>query len=215
MVRSGKTTIIIDATPDFRQQMLREKVLAIDALLITHPHKDHLGGLDDTRAFQYFQSRPTRLFGNKLSLDGVRRELPYAFDGTDYPGVPSFDMNELDLSPFVIGDIPIIPVLVWHHKMPVYAYRFGDFTYITDANRIEETERQKIRGCKAFVVNALRREQHISHFSLPEAIQLVHELEVEQVYFTHISHQLGRHAEVNSELPANIQLAYDGLKLSV
>lgn len=213
LVQSKNTTIVIDATPDFRQQMLRENVMGIDAVLLTHPHKDHLGGLDDTRAFQFFQQRPTAIYGNKISLDGVRQELFYAFAEKKYPGVPVIDLHPIELTPFSIGDIPIIPIQVFHHKMPVYGYRFGPFTYITDANRIEESEKEKIRGSDVMVVNALRREPHISHFTLNEAIALAQELQIPQTYFTHASHQLGTHEEVNAELPSGIQMAYDGLTL--
>lgn len=213
LVQSETTTIVVDTTPDFRQQMLRENVHHLDAVLLTHIHKDHIGGLDDTRAYQFFQQSPTKIYGNKYSLEGVKREIPYAFDGTNYPGLPVFDLNEIDLTPFVIGDIPIVPILVWHHLMPVYGYRFGDFTYITDANRIDEVEKEKIRDCNTLVLNALRKKKHISHFSLPEAIKLSQELTVNKTYLTHISHQMGRHADITSELPENIALAYDGLQL--
>ncbi|MEO7310206.1 MAG: MBL fold metallo-hydrolase [Chitinophagaceae bacterium] len=215
IVRSETTTIIVDATPDFRQQMLKEKVLEIDAILITHPHKDHIGGLDDTKAYQYFQGRPTAIYGSKISIEGVKMELPYAFDGTDYPGIPSFDLHEIESAPFTIGDIHIVPVLAWHHRMPVHGYRFGNFTYITDANRIEESEKEKIFGSEILVLNTLRKEPHISHFTLQEAMDLSIELQVKRQYFTHVSHQLGRHGEINAELPDHMQLAYDGLELEV
>lgn len=213
LVQSETTTLVVDATPDFRQQMLNHKVMHLDAVLITHPHKDHVGGLDDTRAFQFFQKAPTQVYGSSLSLAGVKIELPYAFQDYSYPGVPVIDLHEIDLEPFMIGDIPIIPILVWHYKMPVYGFRFGDFVYITDANRIDDEEKQKIRGCHTLVINALRYEKHISHFTLLEALAVAQEMEVQQAFFTHMSHQLGRHAEVNETLPENFRLAYDGLHL--
>jgi phosphoribosyl 1,2-cyclic phosphate phosphodiesterase len=215
MVQSSTTTIIIDATPDFRYQMLREKVKKIDGLLITHPHKDHLAGIDDTRAFQFFNKRPTDVFANKMSLEGVKKEIPYAFQQSAYPGVPKVNLHEITLEPFVIGDIPIIPILVWHHKMPVYGFRFGKFTYITDANSIDETEQRKIKGSEIIVLNALRKETHISHFSLKEAIALVKHLNIPTAYFTHISHQLGLDKEVNKILPEGMFLAFDGMQLVV
>lgn len=215
MVQSSTTTIIVDATPDFRYQMLREKVKKIDGLLITHPHKDHIAGIDDTRAFQFFNQRATDVYGNKMSLEGVKREIPYAFQQLAYPGVPKVNLHEITLEPFVIGDIPIIPIQVWHHKLPVYGFRFGKFTYITDANAIDEPEKEKIKGSKILVLNALRVEHHISHFSLKEAVDLVQELAVPRAYFTHISHQLGLNTEINSILPEGMSLAFDGMKISV
>jgi len=214
LVETETTTVVIDATPDFRQQMLHHQVRKIDGILITHPHKDHVGGIDDTRPYQYFQHGPTRVFGSAMSLQGIRREIPYAFEDNPYPGVPMLDLVEIGMDPFLIGDIPFIPVLVWHHRMPVQGYRIGDFTYITDANRIEEAELEKIRGSKTLVLNALRKQKHISHFTLGEAVALAQELGVDKAFFTHISHQLGTHDHINHELPANMELAYDGLKLS-
>ncbi len=215
MVQSASTTIIVDATPDFRYQMLREKVKDIDAILITHPHKDHVAGLDDTRPFQFFTHKPTQIYGNKMSLEGIEREIPYAFQDIRYPGVPKINLHEISLDAFTIGDIPVQPVLVWHHRMPVYGFRFGGFTYITDANRIDDSEKEKIRGSEVIVLNALRNETHISHFTLRQAIDLVRELEIPKAYFTHISHQLGLHKIVSSSLPAGVLLAHDGLVISL
>ena len=215
MVQSATTTVIVDATPDFRYQMLRENIRHIDAILLTHSHKDHVAGVDDTRPFQFFSHKPTQIYGNKMSLEGVRSEIPYAFDQTKYPGIPKVNLHEVSLEPFIIGDIPVIPILVWHHKMPVYGYRFLGFTYITDANRIDDCEKKKIMGSKVIVLNALRNEPHISHFTLQEAIILVKELNIPTAYFTHISHQLGLHKSVNDILPKGTLLAYDGLKIEI
>ena len=214
MVESEKTRIVIDTTPDFRYQMLRENVKYLDAVLFTHPHKDHIAGLDDVRAFNFFQQQPMQVYANQMTIDALMREFAYAFADKKYPGVPSLDLNSIVLDPFIIGDIEITPIQVWHMKMPVFGFRFGDFTYITDANRIENDEKEKIRGSKVLVVNALRKEKHISHYSLEEAIDLVLELKVPKAYFTHISHQLGKHAEIEKRLPEGIHLSYDGLKLT-
>ncbi len=214
LIESDTTTVVIDATPDFRQQMLLYKVRKMDGILITHPHKDHVGGIDDTRPFQYFQHGPTKVYGSSMSLQGIRREIPYAFEDNPYPGVPMLNLNEIGLDPFMIGDIPFIPILVWHHRMPVLGFRIGDFTYITDANRIEEPELEKIRGSHTLVLNALRKQKHISHFTLSEAVAVAQYLGVERALFTHISHQLGTHTVINRELPENMALAYDGLELS-
>jgi phosphoribosyl 1,2-cyclic phosphate phosphodiesterase len=213
MVQSENTTLVVDTTPDFRYQMLRENVKHLDAVIFTHPHKDHIAGLDDIRAFNFFSQKPMPAFANEMTQEVITREFPYAFTDFKYPGVPEIQLNTIAMDPFVVGDIPVVPVLVWHLKMPVLGFRFGKFMYITDANRIDEPEKEKIRGCEAIVLNALRYEKHISHYSLPEAIELVRELQVPQAYFTHISHQLGKDAEVNASLPAGMQLGYDGLVL--
>ena len=213
MVESEKTRIVIDTTPDFRYQMLRENVKHLDAVLFTHPHKDHIAGLDDVRAFNFFQEQPMQVYANQMTMDALMREFAYAFADKKYPGVPSLDLNTIVLDAFTIGDIEITPIEVWHMKMPVFGFRFGDFTYITDANRIEKDEKEKIKGSKVLVVNALRKEKHISHYNLQEAIDLVLELEVPTAYFTHISHQLGKHQEIEKRLPEGIHLAYDGLQI--
>jgi phosphoribosyl 1,2-cyclic phosphate phosphodiesterase len=215
MVRSALTTLVVDSTPDFRYQMLRENVKHLDAIVFTHPHKDHIAGLDDVRAYNFFTRRPMEIYANEMTQEVIIREFPYAFADTKYPGVPEIRLNTIAYDDFVVGDIPVSPVLVWHMKMPVLGFRFGDFTYITDANRIDEAEKEKIRGSKVIVINALRKEPHISHFTLDEAVALAKELEVPQAYFTHISHQLGKHADINKELPPGMELAWDGLVLTV
>ena len=213
LVRSAKTTLVVDTGPDFRYQMLRQKVKHLDAVIFTHPHKDHLAGLDDVKAYNFHAKKPMNLYADSLTEEALRRDFYYAFTDTKYPGIPELSLNTITLDPFMVGDIPIVPILVWHLKMPVMGFRFGKFTYITDANRIDETEKEKIRGSEAMVLNALRKQKHISHFTLEEAIDMVEELKVPKAYFTHISHQLGLHAEVESELPEGIHLAYDGLEL--
>lgn len=214
MVQSENTTIVVDTTPDFRYQMLREKVKKVDAILFTHPHKDHIAGLDDVRAFNFFNRRKMDVYANSLTEEALKREFGYAFADKKYPGVPDLDLNTITLEPFSIGDIFIVPIQVWHLKMPVLGFRFGRFTYVTDANMIADEEKQKIRGSEIFVVNVLRKQSHVSHFSLGEAIDLVQELSVPASYFTHISHQLGLHQAIEAELPGNIHLAYDGLVIN-
>ena len=153
------------------------------------------------------------VYADSLTEEALRRDFYYAFTDTKYPGIPELDLNTINLEPFVVGDIPITPILVWHLKMPVLGFRFGKFTYITDANKIEESEKEKVRGSEVIVLNALRKQKHISHFTLGEAIELVNELKIPGSYFTHISHQLGRHDDIETELPEGIHLAYDGLEL--
>ncbi len=213
LVQSSNTTIVVDTTPDFRYQMLREKVKKINAVLFTHPHKDHIAGLDDIRAFNYFQQSSIDIYANTLTQEALKKEFSYIFAEKKYPGIPEVDLRIIDKQPFVIGDISIIPILVWHLHMPVLGFRFGDFTYITDANKIEEQERKKITGSKIMVLNALREKKHISHFNLAEAIEIVHQLNVPEAYFIHLSHQIGKHQDVEKTLPAGIHLAYDGLRL--
>lgn len=215
LVQSETTTLVVDTTPDFRTQMLRENVKKLDAVIFTHPHKDHIAGLDDIKAYNFFQHKPMEVYANHLTQEALRREFYYIFSEDKYPGVPNINLHTITDKPFTVGDIPVIPILVYHLKMPVLAFRFGDFTYITDANRIEDNEKEKIKGSKIIVVNALRKKDHISHFNLKQAVDLVEELKIPTAYFTHISHQLGLHEEINQELPSNIQLAWDGLKIDL
>lgn len=215
MIRSEKTTLVIDSTPDFRYQMLRADVKHLDAIIFTHPHKDHIAGLDDVRAYNFFTRQPMQVYANEMTQEAIVREFPYAFADTKYPGIPEIRLNTIATEPFEVGDIPIIPVLVWHLKMPVLGFRFGKFVYITDANRIDEPEKDKIRGSEVIVLNALRKEKHISHYNLEEAVELVNELQIPQAYFTHISHQLGKHKLVNDSIGDGLELAFDGLELHI
>jgi phosphoribosyl 1,2-cyclic phosphate phosphodiesterase len=215
LVQSKTTTLVVDTTPDFRYQMLRANVKKLDAVIFTHPHKDHIAGLDDIRAFNFFSHKPMDIFANALTEEALRREFVYVFSENKYPGLPKINLNTIATEPFVVGDIPVTPIVVYHLKMPVLGFRFGKFTYITDANRIEESEKQKIIGSEVLVVNALRKETHVSHFTLNEAVALVDELKIPSAYFTHMSHQIGKHEDVNKKLPANMQLAFDGLELQM
>jgi phosphoribosyl 1,2-cyclic phosphate phosphodiesterase len=215
LVRSADTVFVVDTTPDFRYQMLRTETKHLDAVLFTHPHKDHIAGLDDIRAYNFFSKRSMNIYANALTETAIRRDFYYAFGESRYPGVPEMNLITIDETPFFIGDIPVEPLQVLHHKMPVYGFRFGDFSYITDANRIDEKVKDKIKGSKILVLNALRKESHVSHFTLFEAVSMAMELEVPEVYFTHISHQLGKHEDINRELPPHIRLAYDGLTISL
>ena len=213
LVQSKTTTLVVDTTPDFRTQMLRAHVKKLDAVLFTHPHKDHIAGLDDIKAFNFFQKKSMDVYANKLTQEALKREFTYIFADKKYPGVPSVTMHTIDDKTFMVGDIPVAPILVYHMQMPVLGFRFGKFTYITDANKIDEKEKQKIIGSDTLVINALRKDAHISHFNLREAIDIADEMKIPHVYFTHISHQLGLHDDINKELGPGRQLACDGLEL--
>jgi phosphoribosyl 1,2-cyclic phosphate phosphodiesterase len=215
LVESPSTTVVVDAGPDFRYQMLRAKVKHLDAVIFTHPHKDHVAGLDDVRAYNFFSNKAMEIYANSLTEEALKREFAYAFADFKYPGIPKININTIAMDRFVVGDIPITPIATWHLKMPVLGFRFGDFTYITDANRIEEQEKEKIKGSKVLVLNALRKEKHISHFTIGEAVALSGELQIPKAYYTHISHQMGKHKDINEELPVNYALAYDGLEINV
>ena len=216
MVESEKTRIVIDTGPDFRQQMLREDVKRLDAVLFTHAHKDHIAGLDDVRAFNYFLQRPMDVYATPEVKEAIRIEYYYAFDTTiEYPGIPKIELHTIGLERFDIGDIHFIPIQVMHYRLPVKGFRFGDFVYITDANNIPDEEKSKIKGAKVLVLNALRVSKHISHFSLEEALEVAAEFNIERTFFTHISHQLGLHEDVSRNLPEGIFLSYDGLKLEL
>jgi phosphoribosyl 1,2-cyclic phosphate phosphodiesterase len=216
MVEYKNKNIVIDTGPDFRTQMLRENVNDVNAILFTHEHKDHTSGLDDIRAFNYFNKKRIPIYASQHASIKIKNDFDYVFSGANYPGIPEIDLHEIDNAEFKIEpDINVIPIEVLHYKLPVMGYRIDNFTYITDANYISETEIKKIYGTKILVLNALRKEKHISHFTLAEAIELALKIGAEKTYFTHISHQLGLHDDVSKELPKNIFLAYDGLKISI
>ncbi|MEY2793296.1 MAG: Phosphoribosyl 1,2-cyclic phosphate phosphodiesterase [Bacteroidota bacterium] len=211
---AGKS-IVVDTGPDFRQQMLRESISHVDAILYTHEHKDHTAGLDDIRGFNYFQKVAIPLYAQSRVIDQLKREFAYAFDENKYPGVPDIQVHEIDEKPFELKEIEVLPIRVKHFLLDIFGYRIGDFTYITDANFIEEEEIEKIKGTKVLVLNALRKASHVSHFNLAEALEIIAKVNPEQAYLTHVSHQLGLHAEVQKELPPNVFLAYDGLKITI
>jgi phosphoribosyl 1,2-cyclic phosphate phosphodiesterase len=187
----------------------------LDAIVFTHPHKDHVAGLDDVRAYNFFSGKPMEVYANEMTQAVLIREFPYAFADTKYPGVPEIKLNTIAFEPFEVGDILLTPIMVWHMKMPVLGFRIGDFTYITDANRIEEGEQKKIQGSEILTLNTLRKEPHISHFNLQQGVELAQKLDVPQTFFTHMSHQMGLHDKINEELPSNISLAHDRLVISL
>jgi phosphoribosyl 1,2-cyclic phosphate phosphodiesterase len=208
--------ILIDAGPDFRQQLLRGGIAELDAILLTHEHKDHTGGLDDVRALNYISGKPVDIYAEKRVLDSIRAEYPYAFADNPYPGVPEMNLNTLDdKTLFKVGEVEIVPIRVFHYRLPVLGFRIGDLVYITDANKIEPSEMRKIYGCSVLVINALRKEPHLSHFTLSQALEVARESGARQTYLTHISHQMGLHEAVEKELPDNVQLAYDRLTVKI
>ena len=215
LIQSADKTIVIDSGPDFRYQMLRAKVKHLDAIVFTHEHKDHIAGMDDIRAFNYKQHGPVEVYADTRVQTALHREFPYIFADKGYPGIPQINLHHIDLTPFDIGSVHFIPIEVMHYRLPVLGFRIKDFTYITDAKTVSDAEKEKIRGSKILVINALQKETHISHLTLDEAIDFAKDINAEKTYFTHISHRLGKHADIMKELPAGIELAYDGLTLEI
>lgn len=216
MIEVDNKTIVIDTGPDFRQQMLREKPSNVDAVLFTHEHKDHVAGLDDIRPFNFRSGKALEVYATERVEEALKREYQYIFDDFKYPGAPQVNLHRIypDI-PFHVGETEVIPIEVLHYKLPVLGFRIKNMAYITDANFISESEKEKLQGLDVLVVNALRKKHHISHFNLEEAIALSKELKAKHTYLTHISHLMGKHADVSRELPDGIFLGYDGLKVEI
>ena len=207
--------IVVDTGPDFRQQMLRERIDKLDAVVFTHSHKDHVAGMDDIRSYNFLQKKDMPVFATDQVLERLKQEFAYIFEESKYPGVPRIQTFEIKNADFEIFGKKVTPIEVMHYKLPVLGFRFGDFTYITDANSISEEEKAKIKGSKIVVLNALQREKHISHFNLDEAVSLMKELNPEKGYLTHIGHFMGTHQETSSLLPENVEIAWDGLQVTI
>lgn len=207
--------LVVDTGPDFRYQMLREKVKTLDAVIFTHEHKDHIAGLDDVRAFNYRQGKAMDIYAHPRVQEALKRDFHYAFAEKKHYGIPLLDLHDIDKDhPFTAAGVNVQPIEVLHYMLPILGFRFGDFSYITDGKTISSEEKAKLRGSKILVLNALQKTSHISHFTLEEAISLAREIGAEQTYLTHISHVLGKHADVSTELPDGVALAYDGLKVN-
>ncbi|MFW5656570.1 MAG: MBL fold metallo-hydrolase [Bacteroidota bacterium] len=215
LVQTEGISIVIDAGPDFRQQMLFTKTTMLDAILFTHEHKDHVAGLDDVRAFNFVLQRPMDIYAEERVHDTIKQEFAYIFAERKYPGIPEIRSHYIENNPFNVNGLQVIPVRAFHYKLPVFGYRIGDFGYLTDANHISPEERDKFRGLDTLVVTALRKKPHISHFNVEEALALIDDLKPKQAYLTHISHQMGLHALVDKELPDGVNLGYDGLEIII
>lgn len=211
LVEKDETVLVIDAGPDFRQQMLRENVKRLDAIILTHEHKDHIAGMDDVRAFNYKSQDAIDIYAEERVQKAIRKEFSYVFAEFQYPGIPMMRLNNIPEYSFSINNITLTPLRVYHYRLPVYGFRIGNFAYITDANYVPEETKEKLFGVKHLVINALRKEKHISHFSLREAVDLIREISPKKAFITHISHQMGLYREVSAKLPPEIVLGYDGL----
>ena len=208
-------SFVIDSGPDFRQQMLRAKIKKLDALLFTHEHKDHTAGMDDIRSFNFLQKKNIPVYARNTVIDQLKREFEYVFAKSKYPGVPQVQVHEVTNKKFSVHGIELTPIEILHYKLPVFGFRIKDFTYITDAKTISEEEKEKIKGSKVLILNALQKTPHISHLTLEEAIYLAQEIKAEKTYLTHLSHKMGRHRHVANELPEGIEIAYDGLVINL
>lgn len=222
LVEHNGFRILIDCGPDFRQQMLRQNISDLDAVILTHQHKDHTGGMDDIRAFNYFRKAAFPIYAEPNVQESLKMEYSYAFAEHKYPGVPDYTLHTIGEEPFTItkslpdgstASIEITPIRVYHYRLPILGYRIGNMAYITDGSSIPATEFAKLQGVELFIINTVRKEKHISHFSLPEALEVVEKVGAPRNFLTHLSHQIGTHKELEAILPPNVKPAYDTLEL--
>ena len=214
LINIDDKNILVDIGPDFREQMIRNKVQRLDAVLITHAHRDHVAGIDDIRPFNYSQNSPIDFYARGNALNAIVRDYSYIFGEHLYPGLPEANLVEVTSDEsFRIGDIEVQPIEVMHKDLPIFGYRINNFTYITDANYISEKEKEKIKGTEILVINALGKQKHFSHYSLDEALEIIKEIKPRKAYLTHVSHDMGLYSKVSTQLPVNVFLAYDGLTI--
>ncbi len=215
LVQTRGLNIVIDAGPDFRTQMLAAGVKHLDAILLTHEHKDHTGGLDDIRAYNYFDRVPVDVWATERVQNAVRRDYAYAFEPDPYPGAPEMTLHSIGEGPFDVKGVRIIPVTGRHSTLPVTGFRIGEVAYLTDFNGIDDTEIEKLKGVKILVVNALGHKLHPSHFNIDQAVELSRKVGAERTYLTHIAHRMGRFSDIEPTLPEGVHLAYDNLTIEV